>query len=191
MHKALMVVAGLLLTTAIAGCGSAAASTSASGASSAGSAYGSSSSGTSSSSTGSQSTSSTTAVIKIGTAKVSGKSTTVLENSQGHTLYYFTKDTPTHSACDANKTCSALWHALKAGSVPKVSGASGTFSLLKGQVEYNGHPLYAYTGDTAPGQAKGEGLFKEWWVATPSLKAAAASGSGTGSSGGSGSGSGW
>ena len=26
------------------------------------------------------------------------------------------------------------------------------------QATYNGHPLYTYVGDTAPGQAKGNGL---------------------------------
>jgi len=37
------------------------------------------------------------------------------------------------------------------------------------QVEYNGHLLYAYSGDTAPGQTNGEGLLGKWFVATPGL----------------------
>jgi predicted lipoprotein with Yx(FWY)xxD motif len=37
------------------------------------------------------------------------------------------------------------------------------------QVEYNGHPLYTFSGDTAPGQTNGEGLFGMWFVATPNL----------------------
>ncbi|TMC88875.1 MAG: hypothetical protein E6J10_02220 [Chloroflexi bacterium] len=37
------------------------------------------------------------------------------------------------------------------------------------QVEYNGHPLYTYSGDTAPGRTNGEGLLGKWFVSTPSL----------------------
>ncbi|MDA8207139.1 MAG: hypothetical protein M0Z36_13820 [Thermaerobacter sp.] len=184
MHKAVMPLAGALLATAMAGCGSTSATASAASSPS------SSTASSTSPSTSSSPSASGSAGIKTGTVKVSGKATTVFENSKGYTLYYFTKDTPTHSACDTNATCSKLWHPFKAASAPAVSGVSGTFSLLKGQVEYQGHLLYTYTGDTAPAQAKGEGLFKEWWVATPSLKAA-----GGGSSGSSGSshssGSGW
>jgi len=37
------------------------------------------------------------------------------------------------------------------------------------QVEYTGHLLYAFSGDTAPAQTNGEGLFGKWFVATPNL----------------------
>jgi len=37
------------------------------------------------------------------------------------------------------------------------------------QIEYNGHLLYAYSGDTAPGQTNGEGLLGKWFVAIPGL----------------------
>jgi predicted lipoprotein with Yx(FWY)xxD motif len=40
------------------------------------------------------------------------------------------------------------------------------------QVEYGGHPLYHYSGDSAPGQANGEGLLGEWFVVTPGLSSA-------------------
>jgi predicted lipoprotein with Yx(FWY)xxD motif len=36
-------------------------------------------------------------------------------------------------------------------------------------IEYNGHPLYTFSQDTAPGQTNGEGLFGMWFVATPNL----------------------
>lgn len=174
MRKAIMILAGALLTTAIAGCGSTPSSASAPPASSVSPPTVSSSTATSDAST-----------IQTGTAKVSGKDTTVLENGQGHTLYYFTKDTPTHSACDANSTCASLWPAVKVSQRPSVSGVTGTFSRYHGQLEYQGHLLYAYSGDTASGEANGEGLYKEWWVATPTLKAVGGSTSSTGS------GSGW
>ena len=37
------------------------------------------------------------------------------------------------------------------------------------QIEYNGHPLYTFSGDSAPRQTNGEGLYGVWFVATPDL----------------------
>ena len=37
------------------------------------------------------------------------------------------------------------------------------------QVEYSGYLLYTYSGDSAPGQTKGQGLFGKWYVATPDM----------------------
>jgi predicted lipoprotein with Yx(FWY)xxD motif len=37
------------------------------------------------------------------------------------------------------------------------------------QVEYNGHPLYTYSGDTASGQTTGEGVGGVWHVVTLNL----------------------
>ncbi len=126
-------------------------------------------------------------VVKAEVVVVKGHKTKVLTNAKGYTVYYFTKDTPSHSACDANATCKSLWPALDAKTAPKVAGFSGKFSVVKGQLEYNGHFLYTYSGDTKPGQTKGEGLYKEWYLMTPSVKAAAEKST----KGSSGSGGGW
>jgi hypothetical protein len=56
------------------------------------------------------------------------------------------------------------------------------------QATYNGHPLYTYAADSAPGQAKGNGLNLSggvWHEVTVSGAAAAAS-SGSASAGGGG-----
>jgi len=60
------------------------------------------------------------------------------------------------------------------------------------QVTYNGHPVYLYTGDTAAGQANGEGInhFGGLWYAVTAAGQAALPSGGTGSGSGSGSGSG-
>jgi predicted lipoprotein with Yx(FWY)xxD motif len=118
--------------------------------------------------------SSSSAVIQTATATVKGQSVTVLTNLQGKTLYYFTGDSATQSSCSAS--CAQMWPPLLlAGSGRPTSSTSlpGILSVQMdangSQVEYNGHPLYTFSGDTAPGQTKGEGLFGMWFVATPNL----------------------
>ena len=114
-----------------------------------------SSSGTSSSG-GSGSLSAATAgglkTAKIGAA-------TVLTNAKGFTLYSFAPDTPTKSNC--NGVCAQNWPPVKGPAT--ASGVKGTFGTIKRsngatQATFDGHPLYTFVGDTAPGQAKGNGL---------------------------------
>ncbi len=55
--------------------------------------------------------------------------------------------------------------------VPALAGKLSVVTDANGQqVEYNGHLLYTYSGDAAPGQTNGEGLFGKWFVATLDLK---------------------
>ena len=84
---------------------------------------------------------------------------TVLTNSKGFTLYSFAPDTPTASKC--NGTCAQNWPPVK-GPVT-AAGVTGTFGTIKRsdgstQATFDGHPLYTFVGDTAPGQNKGNGL---------------------------------
>ena len=112
-------------------------------------------------------------VIKTATATVSGKTVTALTNDKGFTLYYLKADTATQVACSGN--CAKIWPPLlQTGSgIPSgpgsLPGKLSAFSTANGyQVEYNGHPLYTYTGDTAPGQTNGEGFKGVWFVVTSS-----------------------
>jgi predicted lipoprotein with Yx(FWY)xxD motif len=120
-----------------------------------------SSSATSSTSGGSSSTSTsspaaaTTGGLK--TATIGGA--TVLTNTKGFTLYSFAPDTPAKSNC--NGTCAQNWPPVKGPAT--ASGVKGTFGTIKradgsAQATFDGHPLYTFVGDTAPGQAKGNGL---------------------------------
>ena len=118
--------------------------------------------------------SNSSAVIQTATVTVKGQSETVLTNTQGLTLYYFTADSATQSAVSGN--LAQIWHAqLFTGSGGPTSSTSlaGKLSVQMdangNQVEYNGHLLYTFSGDTAPGQTNGEGLFGMWFVATPNL----------------------
>jgi len=86
--------------------------------------------------------------------------TTVLTNAKGFTLYSFAPDTPAASKCYGS--CAVYW--------PPVTGTAAAGQGLPGkvttitrtdgshQLTYNGHPLYTYIADTAPGQARGNNL---------------------------------
>jgi predicted lipoprotein with Yx(FWY)xxD motif len=86
--------------------------------------------------------------------------TTVLTNTKGFTLYSFAPDTPATSTCYGS--CAAYWPPVTGTPVasPGVPGRVGTIKRTGGseQLTYNGHPLYTYVGDSAPGQARGNNL---------------------------------
>lgn len=50
-----------------------------------------------------------------------------------------------------------------------VTGKVGVITTDAGtrQVTLNGMPLYLYSKDTAPGDVKGQGFNKIWWVINP------------------------
>ena len=84
----------------------------------------------------------------------------VVTNSAGLTLYWFAPDTSTTSKCTGS--CATYWPPVKgpATAMSGVTGKIGTITRSDGttQATYDGHPLYTYAADTAPGQAKGNGL---------------------------------
>jgi predicted lipoprotein with Yx(FWY)xxD motif len=109
------------------------------------------------------------------TRKING--VTVLTNASGFTLYWFGPDTTTKSNC--NGSCAAIWPPVKgpATAGPGVTGKLGTIKRSDGSIQatYDGHPLYTYVADTAPGQARGNGLNVNgglWHEATASGAAA-------------------
>jgi predicted lipoprotein with Yx(FWY)xxD motif len=120
---------------------------------------GTSSTGSSSSGSTSGSGSSPAAATadSLKTATIGGVS--VLTNAKGFTLYSFAPDTPTTSKC--NGTCAQHWPPVQGpATAPGVTGQFGTIKRSDGstQATFDGHPLYTFVGDTAPGQAKGNGL---------------------------------
>src|SRR5260370_33522479 len=84
----------------------------------------------------------------------------VVTNSKGFTVYWFAPDTSTTSKCTGS--CATFWPPVKgpASAMSGVTGTLGTITRPDGttQATYDGHPLYTYSGDTAAGQAKGNGL---------------------------------
>ncbi len=111
-----------------------------------------------------------TVFVSLGSAAGLGL---VLADSEGHVLYAFSKDTPKASACEG--ACAKAWPPLlvEEGEPEPSNGASaarlGTITRGDGarQVTYAGHPLYTYSGDDQPGQAKGNGVsaFGGTWTA--------------------------
>ncbi len=115
-------------------------------------------------------------------------------DSSGRTLYIFTKDTSGVSNCTGS--CAQTWLPFTgqamSPSAPSAAGtssaettpsASGTTAAQMNidptmlamitrsdgtsQVTFNGHPLYYYSGDTNPGDAKGQGIAGNWFVIDP------------------------
>jgi predicted lipoprotein with Yx(FWY)xxD motif len=92
------------------------------------------------------------------TATIGG--TTVLTNAKGFTLYSFAPDTPAASKCYGS--CAAYWPPVTgtAAAGRGLPGRTATITRAGGsrQLTYDGHPLYTYIGDSAPGQANGNNL---------------------------------
>lgn len=103
-----------------------------------------------------------TATSRIGTRSIPGIGT-VLDDGKGFTLYHLPTDTSTKITCVGG--CAQVWPPLLAtGGVPQASPeVNGSFATIKRpdggtQVTFNGMPLYSYVGDSAPGQANGQGI---------------------------------
>ena len=105
-----------------------------------------------------------TATLKPGNALVDGA---------GRTVYLFEADKGTSSTCYGQ--CAQIWAPVPAGG-PTSGGAQaalvGATTRTDGssQVTYNGHPLYYFANDKAPGDARGQGINRfggGWYVVDP------------------------
>jgi predicted lipoprotein with Yx(FWY)xxD motif len=106
------------------------------------------------------------AKVTIKTASVAGLGI-VLVDGAGRTLYTLTSETAGKITCTTANGCTDYWaqlnaksgqgHQTKAGArasmVGSEKGTAGTRILT-----YHGRPLYTYVGDSADGQANGQGL---------------------------------
>jgi predicted lipoprotein with Yx(FWY)xxD motif len=95
----------------------------------------------------------------------------ILVDSAGHTLYLFESDHGTTSACTG--ACAQIWPGYSAGAAPTAGTGVDTAKLasaagqVPAQVTYDGHLLYTYSGDSAPGDVKGVGI-PGWYPVSPS-----------------------
>jgi predicted lipoprotein with Yx(FWY)xxD motif len=86
-------------------------------------------------------------------------------DEKGMTLYTFDKDGKDKSNC--YDKCAAAWPPLKAAADAKADGKWTVVERTDGtrMWAYDGHPLYTYGDDKAPGDVKGEGKGGVWHVA--------------------------
>jgi predicted lipoprotein with Yx(FWY)xxD motif len=97
-----------------------------------------------------------------------------LVDGSGMTLYLFTQDDGTTTACTGG--CAENWPPIIAEGDP--TGGDGIDAALLGtadgiepnQVTYNGHLLYYFHEDTAPGDTNGVGL-PDWFAVDPAGEA--------------------
>lgn len=95
-----------------------------------------------------------------------------LTDDAGRTLYAFDNDKKDTSTCTGN--CLQTWTPFLVKSVPQAgdrinAALLSTFALADGtmQAEYDGHPLYYYSGDKNPGDVRGHGVGNVWHVLSP------------------------
>jgi predicted lipoprotein with Yx(FWY)xxD motif len=87
----------------------------------------------------------------------------ILVDGKGNTVYMFDSDTDTeNSACTGG--CSGTWPPVEAKKAKPGKGLDASLLLVNssGQVSYNGHLLYLFAGDSAPGDTNGDGVGGVW-----------------------------
>ncbi len=100
---------------------------------------------------------------------------TMLVDGEGRTLYLWEADQGSKSACEG--ACADAWPPLTATGKPAAgdgvdANLLGTAKRADGTlgVTYAGHPLYYFQGDSAAGDATGQGsdgFGAKWWAVAP------------------------
>jgi predicted lipoprotein with Yx(FWY)xxD motif len=115
----------------------------------------------------------------------------IVVDGKGMTAYIYTPDKPGSGMSACTGECASLWPAITTSSATvHADGIAGKLGTIKGvdgkpQVTLNGHPLYTYAQDSAPGDVNGQGLMGIWYVVSPNgTKITGSANSGGGSNGG-------
>lgn len=107
-----------------------------------------------------------------------------LTDKAGRAVYLWEGDKKDKSNCSGG--CTSVWPPVLATGTLTAAGAAhgsdlSTITRSGGskQVTYDGHPLYYFSGDSAPGQTNGEGINgfgAKWWLVAPAGTAITSSG---------------
>lgn len=117
-------------------------------------------------------TASVNAFIRTMQVTLNGKVFTVLTTTKGMMLYYRLNDPAPESGCTGG--CAMTWPPLIANgmltsSLPLPHKLTVYMTANGNQVEYDGHPLYTYASDMAPGQFSGRGMGNVWYLVSINL----------------------
>ncbi|WP_433507609.1 COG4315 family predicted lipoprotein [Pseudonocardia halophobica] len=160
LRPVLMAAAALTAATALSACGSS-GFVDASDAVPAGSSSGSTSGGANGSANG-------TTVAPTGGLGTGVTAVGTVVTTDGFTVYRFANDRNDPSAATCTGDCAKKWPPVQGDGQPALqgipSGLVGTIGRPDGtqQLTLNGWPLYRYSGDTRPGDSKGEGVGGTW-----------------------------
>jgi predicted lipoprotein with Yx(FWY)xxD motif len=125
----------------------------------------------------------TSSALTLGSTANQALGKQVVISSQGRTLYALSPETSKHLLCKTSE-CFKHWPPLTVKSskvkLKAGSGVQGHLAILKRsngmlQVTLRGEPLYRFSGDSAKGQANGEGIESfggKWHAATASSSGA-------------------
>ncbi|MCU6479121.1 putative lipoprotein with Yx(FWY)xxD motif [Arthrobacter silviterrae] len=106
----------------------------------------------------------------------------IVVNGQGMTVYVFDKDIKGSGKSSCSGPCQDLWAPVAAGQgTPVLDGVTGTAGVIttasgKKQLTLNGMPLYLFSKDAGPGDAKGQGVKNVWWAVNPAGEKVTAAG---------------
>jgi len=115
----------------------------------------------------------------LGSTTIAGLGT-VLTGTGGKTLYHLTTETSSSFQCTTGCTSTWIPYTVASGTTPtRASGVVGQISTVQRpegttQVTFDGHPVYFFAGDTAAGQASGQGAAGTWFVLHPTASGTAA-----------------
>lgn len=137
--------------------------------------------------------SSSTPGSKFSTANVSSVGNVVVDGS-GRTVYILTSNGHTNVPCTSASGCTSLWPTLPLSSGMSAKAGTGINASLLGTKTLNGQTyptyhgwlMYEYSGDSGPGQAKGQ-MIKSfggtWYALNPSGNPVTSKSGGTGGGG--------
>ncbi|MCW2971634.1 MAG: hypothetical protein JWO23_2761 [Solirubrobacterales bacterium] len=87
---------------------------------------------------------------------------TILTDARGMTIYSLSGEQGGKFICTSS-ACLQVWHPVTAAGTGASSVGVGSLATVKrpdgsAQLAYRGMPLYTFSGDQAPGEAKGQGI---------------------------------
>jgi predicted lipoprotein with Yx(FWY)xxD motif len=93
----------------------------------------------------------------------------VLVTAAGMTAYNFDQDVAGSGKSACSGPCAALWPAVTAAADARPEGALSLLTREDGirQWAYKGKPVYRYSGDTQPGDRKGDNFRNMWHIVRP------------------------